>query len=63
MKNKNLIIIPFAYLKEYNGGVNIKDENKKLDTYLKNCCVSCVSAKKKCRYGYGCSISFKFLNS
>lgn len=28
------------------GGVNIKDENKKLDTYLKNCCVSCVSAKK-----------------
>lgn len=46
MKNKNLIIIPFAYLKEYNGGVNIKDENKKLDTYLKNCCVSCVSAKK-----------------
>lgn len=42
----NIILIPFAFLKSYSGGVNLKGSNNKLDLYLKNCCVSCVSAKK-----------------
>lgn len=41
----NIILIPFAFLNSYSGGVNLKGSNNKLDLYLKNCCVSCVSAK------------------
>lgn len=42
----NIILIPFAFLKSYSGGVNLKGSDNKQDLYLKNCCVSCVSAKK-----------------
>lgn len=42
----NIILIPFTFLKSYSGGVNLKGKNDKLNLYLKNCCVSCVSAKK-----------------
>lgn len=41
----NIILIPFAFLNSYSGGGNLKGSNNKLDLYLKNCCVSCVSAK------------------
>lgn len=41
----NIILIPFAFLNSYSGGVNLKGSNNKQDLYLKNCCVSCVSAK------------------
>lgn len=42
---KSIILIPFAYLNSYSGGVNLKERDDKLSLYLKNCCVSCVSAK------------------
>lgn len=45
---KNLILIPFAYLEAYRGGVNWKKQDERLDLYLKNCCVACVSARKNC---------------
>lgn len=42
---KSIILIHFAYLNSYSGGVNLKKSDDKLSLYLKNCCVSCVSAK------------------
>lgn len=42
---KHIIIIPFAFLSDYSGGVNFKNTDKGLTMYLKNCCVSCISAK------------------
>lgn len=45
----NLILIPFAFLDNYSGGVNLKESKSRLDLYLKNCCVACVSAKKNCK--------------
>ena len=45
---KNLILIPFAYLNSFMGGVNLKGNDKSLDIYLKNSCVACVSARKNC---------------
>ena len=41
---KKIIIFPFAYIKDNNSGVNIKSE-KALETYLKNLCVSAISAR------------------
>lgn len=45
----NIILIPFAFLNSYRGGVNLKESKSRLDLYLKNCCVACVSARKNCK--------------
>lgn len=45
---KNIIFIPFAFKNGYKGGVNISIRTSPFDTYLKNCCVSCISARKNC---------------
>lgn len=45
-QNKYLILIPFAYLSEYKGGINLKRQDSNIGTYFKNCCVACISAKK-----------------
>lgn len=45
MNSNNLIIIPFAFIETYRGGVNISNIDRK-HIYLKNCCVSCITAKK-----------------
>lgn len=42
----NLIMVPFAYKLNANTGVNIKRVSKSLDIYLKNCCVSLISARQ-----------------
>lgn len=44
MKNKGLIIIPYAY--GGNTGVSIQNVDKQFEIYLKNVCVSAISAKK-----------------
>lgn len=44
---KNIILVPFAFKSGYQGGVNI-DAKSSFTVYLKNCCVSCVSARKNC---------------
>lgn len=44
----NIILIPFAFLKSYQGGINLKESMSRLDLYLKNCSVACVSARKNC---------------
>lgn len=44
MVEKGLIIIPYAY--GGNTGVSIQDVDKQLEIYLKNVCVSAISAKK-----------------
>lgn len=44
MKYNSLIIVPYAY--GGNTGVSIQTPQKQLDTYMKNCCVACLSAKK-----------------
>jgi len=41
---KNLFFVPFAYDENKNSGANVK--NNALDLYLKNTCVSLISAKK-----------------
>lgn len=43
MNNKKLIIIPYAY--GGNTGVSIQQPSRQLDTYMKNCCTACLSAK------------------
>ncbi len=40
-----VILIPYAHLENFNSGVNIKDKAKKIEIYLKNCCVALISAK------------------
>lgn len=42
---KNIIFIPYAYDKEKSTGANIRNKNKSVNTYLKNVCVACISAK------------------
>lgn len=43
---RNLIMVPYAYVKDMSSGINIKNQNKSFDTYLKACCVALASAKK-----------------
>lgn len=43
--NNSIIIIPYANSKNMRGGVNISSNNR-FDVYMKNCCVSLLSAKK-----------------
>lgn len=45
---KGLVMIPFAYIKNFNTGLNISDVNKSIDIYMKNCCVASVSARRNC---------------
>lgn len=42
---KNLIMIPYAFLQGVNTGVNIGKVREQRDIYMKNCCVSCISAR------------------
>ena len=42
----NLIVVFYAEDKNKNGGNNIQNNNTRKDTYLKNACVTLVSAKK-----------------
>lgn len=44
MQKKGLIIVPYAY--GGNTGVSIKNVNNQYITYIKNCCVACLSAVK-----------------
>ena len=44
---RGLIMIPYAYLEEYNTSVNMV-QGKAFDLYMKNCCVASVSAKYNC---------------
>lgn len=44
MGNKGLIIVPYAY--GGNTGVSIQNVDKQLEVYMKNVCVSAISAKK-----------------
>lgn len=44
-KRKGIIMIPYAEIKDYNSGVNISDQSNRRDIYLKNCCVTCLSAR------------------
>lgn len=43
--NRSVIIVPYADNASMRSGVNIND-TKRVDIYLKNCCVSCLSIKK-----------------
>lgn len=38
-------MIPYAYLSGVNTGVNIGNKARQIDTYMKNCCVACISAR------------------
>lgn len=42
---KKIIMIPYAYLSGANTGVNLGDKTRQIDIYMKNCCVSCISAR------------------
>ena len=42
---KGIIMIPYAELEGYKSGVNVANQEKRRDIYLKNCCVACVSAR------------------
>ncbi|MBR2629833.1 MAG: hypothetical protein IKD24_09135 [Alistipes sp.] len=41
---KGLIMIPYAYLDDYNTGANLR-KSKAFGIYMKNCCVAAVSAR------------------
>lgn len=43
--NNSIIMIPYANLEKMKSGVNVNDNNR-FDIYMKNCCVSLLSAKK-----------------
>lgn len=43
---KGIIIIPFAYIEGFQSGINVQNIGKKIDLYIKNCCVSAISARK-----------------
>jgi hypothetical protein len=49
MNIKGLIIVPYAY--GGNTGVSIQVPKKQLTTYMKNCCVACMSAKQNAGVG------------
>lgn len=42
---RGLILIPYANKEAYKTGANLKSSNR-LEVYLKNCCVACMSAKQ-----------------
>ena len=42
---RGLILIPYANKEAYKTGVNLCSSNR-LEVYLKNCCVACMSAKQ-----------------
>lgn len=42
--NNSIIMVPYANLENMKGGVNV-DNNNRLNIYMKNCCVSLLSAK------------------
>ena len=44
---KGLLMIPYAYISDFNTGVNLS-KNKAFDIYMKNCCVAAVSARYQC---------------
>lgn len=50
---KKLIMVPYANIESMRGGVNIKDQQR-VDIYLKNCCVSLLSAK---HYNQDCDVA------
>lgn len=43
---RSLILIPYGNKEAYNTGVNLKSSDNRLEVYLKNFCVACVSAKQ-----------------
>ena len=43
---RGIILIPYAELDGYQSGVNIANQQSRRETYIKNCCVACVSARK-----------------
>ncbi|MBR7132919.1 MAG: hypothetical protein IKD04_05250 [Clostridia bacterium] len=45
-KETGLIIVPYAEIKNYNSGVNIGDNSKRVEMYMKNISVACISARK-----------------
>ena len=49
MNSKGLIIVPYAY--GGNTGVSIQKPKKQVTTYMKNCCVACMSAKQNAGVG------------
>lgn len=46
MPNSKIIMIPYAFIPEMSTGANIKKLRKQQSTYLKNCTVALISAKK-----------------
>ena len=44
---KGLLMIPYAYISDFNTGVNLS-KNKAFGIYMKNCCVAAVSARYQC---------------
>jgi len=44
---KGIIFVPYAQADNLSSGVNIKHYLKRVDTYLKNCCVALTSAKQQ----------------
>lgn len=45
---RGLIMIPYAYIKDFNTSVNVGAKDKAVEVYMKNCCVSSISARKHC---------------
>ena len=45
---KGIVMIPYAYVKDFNVGINIGHKNNSLDIYMKNCCVASMSARQHC---------------
>ena len=44
---KGLLMIPYAYISDFNTGVNVC-KNKAFGIYMKNCCVTAISARYHC---------------
>lgn len=44
---KGLLMIPYAYISDFNTGVNLS-KNKAFGIYMKNCCVAAISARYHC---------------
>ena len=44
-KNRSMILVPYAEDPNLKSSANMKDKDKRFDIYMRNCCVSCLSAK------------------
>ena len=44
---RGLLMIPYAYISDFNTGVNL-DKNRAFEIYMKNCCVAAISARYQC---------------